>query len=195
MKIRRNGESQFSPLVFLAFIVLIIYLPKPKFASATSAAYDFYYYSSGRKIYLPISTEKLAVRFAPTVSPRNQIKLYLSEPQLGPLYQREDLSGFALTLLPLREDAGEQDVIQAISNLNTKTEVQFATPVFSLPNGDLYLTDEFLVKFNPSVSLTEINAFNRLHNVETVESLSLDDWYLLKVKDASNVNTLRIANL
>jgi hypothetical protein len=159
---------------------------------------DFYYYSSGQKIPLTLSTEKLAVRFNEGVTLEQQEAIVESEENLWPFWNREELLIFDIIYFFFREGVTEEDVIRTINSLNIWSEVEFANPVFYTPDApdtELTLTDEFLVKFEASVSEAEIEAFNTLHNVEIVEESQLPYWYLLRVKDPKNINTLKTANL
>jgi parallel beta-helix repeat protein len=156
---------------------------------------NFYYYSDGRKISLPVSKEILAVRFKQGITLQQQKTIVESEPNLALFSKRKEFSTFKITLLPLREGVTEENVIQTINSLNDIAEIEFAYPVFDFPDAEILLTDEFLVKFGPSVSEQEIKAFNSLHNVEIVRKPEVVDWYLLRVKDPRNLSVLKTANL
>jgi len=189
-------KRHLSPLfICVSISCSVIFTVNTKLVTAGSPGPNFFYYSSGRKIPLPVSKEMLAVRFKPGVPLEQQRTIVESEPSLASFFEREELSIFKLTLLPLREQVTKEDAIQTINSLNTKLEVEFASAVFHFPDAELIVTDEFLVKFDPSVSEAEIRAFNVLNNVEIVEKAESTGWYTLRVKEPRNMNTLKTANL
>jgi len=194
---KTEGKNKCLSLLLLnsGILCLLVFLVSTKLVIAGPEKPDFYYYSDGRKTSLRVSTQMVAVRFKPVVTLEQQITIVESEENLAPFSEREELPIFKLTRLPLREGLTEEDIIHTIQSLNAKSEVQFACPVFDLPNANLIVTDEFLVKFAPSVPEAQIKAFNALNNVEIAGRSELTDWYLLRVKEPANMNALRTANL
>jgi len=163
--------------------------------TAASEESDFYYYSSGYKNTLPLSRETLAVRFKREVSLQQKEAVVQSAGNLALFSQREELPVFKLTLLPLSDEAKEENIIQTINTLNTKSEVEAAFPVFHFPDAELILMDEFIVKFAPSVSQAEIEVFNTLHNVEIVRKPEWTERYTLRVKNPKGTDVLTMAKL
>jgi len=165
--------------------------------SLAAAAPDpnFYYYSSGRKIALPLSKEIIAVWFKQGVTAEQQRAIVEFEQHSGLFSERKDILLFKMALLPLSEGVTKENVIQTIHSLNTKSEVQFASPIFHFPDAELILMDEFIVKFVSSVSEAEIRAFNALNDVEIARKPEWTERYTLRVKDPTNMNTLKTANL
>jgi len=185
----------FSVVVCLSILCLLVLIINRKSLAAPTPDPNFYYYSGGRKIELPLSKEMVAVRFEQGVSLEQQRSIVDYEKHLGMFSQRKDLSIFELTLLPLREGVAEGNITEIINGLNGKSGVRFANPVFDFPDANLILTDEFIVKFAGGVSDLEIDAFNTLNDVEIVRKPEWTERYTLRVKDATNFNTLRTANL
>lgn len=195
MEPRGKNQHVFLLLVVLGVFCSLIFVLHPKLASANSGEPNFYYYSSGRKIPLVLSKKMLAVRFKESIGSETKEKIVKSEPNLGSFLKRKELSIFNITLLPLRAGLREENIIQTISSLTTKSEVEAVFPLFGFPDPVRILTDEFIVKFNTNTSEEEIRAFNTLHNVEIARKPEWTDRYTLKVKDPTNMNTLRTANL
>jgi subtilisin family serine protease len=167
------------------------------FASVTSASEEpnLYYYSSGHKNTLSLSKEILAVRFRQEASLQQREEVVQTDANFASFSQREELSNFNLTLVPLSEGKTKENITKTINNLNAKSEVVAAFPVFHFPDAELILTDEFIVKFAPSVSQAEIEAFNESHNVEIVRKPSWTQRYTLRVKEPNNISALEMANV
>ena len=181
----------FPLFIRLSILYFLVFTVNPKLVAAGSQDPNFYYYSSGRKIQLPLSKEMLAIRFKPEVTLEQQQAIAESEQNLALFSKRKELSVFKLTLLPLREGVTEENIIQTINSLNSKSEVEFANPVFHFPDAEQIVTDEFIVKFDPSVSEELIKAFNEIHNVEIIEKSEWVGHYTLRVKDPTSMNTLK----
>jgi len=145
----RNIVLIFVCLAVLGFIICIASLGS---VSAGPADPDFYYYSSGRRIALTLSTEKVAVRFKQGLTIEEQEAFVESEQGLGLFPQREEPPIFRMFVLHLVEGATEEHVIQTIKVLNSRAEVEVAYPIFDFPSSEIVLTDQFIVKFYPSVS-------------------------------------------
>ena len=63
MKNERKKERLFSLLARVGILLSLIFLGNSELTAAASPNPDFYYYSGGRKITLPLSKEMIAVRF------------------------------------------------------------------------------------------------------------------------------------
>ena len=138
MKTSGKERDFFSLFVRLNIIYSLFFVLNPQLVSAAPGDSDFYYYSSGRKIPLPLSREMLAMRFKPEVSFEQREQMVQFESNLSPFAARTELSVFDLTLLPLREGITQQNVIQAINALNTRSEVQFAGVVADVRKKPLF---------------------------------------------------------
>jgi subtilisin family serine protease len=195
LKTQGKKNSLFSSFILLSVLYSVIFVTNVKPACGAVSDNNFYYYSSGRKITLPLSKEMVAVRFKPEVTLGEQRAIVESQGTLPSFSGRKELPVLKITLLPLRQAVTEETIIQTINSLNVKAEIEFANPVFHFPDADLIPTDEFIVKFRPSVSEEEINAFNTINNVEIARKENWADWYVLRVKDPRNMNTLEMANL
>jgi len=162
-----------------------------------SSVCDFYCYFGERKIALTLSKEKIAVRFRKSRALRQAEATVQAAESVGFLSGQDELSDFNLTLLPLSGHIAEQEVVQTVNYLNNEPDVQFANPVFYTAEFDaeFFLTDEFFVKSKPCVSGEEMESLNRLHDVEIAQEIKWADHYILRVKDPTNLNTLKIANL
>jgi len=193
MKIQREKHHLFSLFVRLSIVYSVLFVTNVK--TACGAVSDSYYYSSGRKNMLPLSKKMVAVRFKPEVTSERQRAIAESQGTLPSFSERKELPVFKITLLSLRQVATEETIIQTIDSLNANEDVEFANPVFDFPDAELTLTDEFIVKFTPSVTKEEIEAFNRLNGVETARKEKWAEWYVLRVKDPRNMNALKMANL
>jgi hypothetical protein len=195
MKTRGKNKRLISSSVALGLLYSLILITNSGLAASNDSEPDFYYYSSGRKISLTLSTEKIAVRFKQGLTVEEQKALTESEPGLGLFSQREESPTFRLVILPLLKGLTEEYIIQTINRLNSRTEVEVAFPIFDLPDSEIVLTDEFIVKFTPGVSRAEIDGFNALNGVEIARKIERIEHYILRVKDPKNMNTLKMANV
>lgn len=156
---------------------------------------SLFYYSNGQKHPLELSKNKLALRFKGGVGEERKKHLIESDQNFTPFNEKKELSRFNLTSMLLREGKSKEDVKQTIINMSYKSEIELVAPVFTLPNAEVIITDEFIVKFKPSVSKEEIDTFNELHDVEIVRKERWTDRYTLKVKNTANFNTIKMANI
>jgi hypothetical protein len=179
----------------LSIFCCTVFLSSFEPAIAFSEEPDFYYYSDGRKIAIPLSKEMLAVRFKPQVSLDEQRTIVESQENLLSFSERKEPPIFKITFLPLCQAVTEETVIQTINSLNANEDIEFANPVFDFPDAELTLTDEFIVKFAPNISEAEIEAFNNSNGVEIARKEKWADWYVLRIKDPKNMSTLKTANL
>jgi hypothetical protein len=91
-------------IIFCCIVFLSFFQPELAFSQEP----DFYYYSDGRKIALPLSKEMLAVRFKPQASLDEQRTTIESQSNLLSFLDRRNLDILKITLLPL---------LQTIKNL------------------------------------------------------------------------------
>jgi len=158
---------------------------------------EFYYYSSGHKIYLDLYTEMIAVWFeeivnGKTVSAEEKESLIEADPVLEKI--SIEAPDFGLVLIATNEGSDEIDIIQTIERLDKSPLVKYSMPVFGDSDNMLIVMDDFFAKFTQGVTEQEIESFNKLHNVEVIEQYP---WgaYLLRVKEPKNINALEMANL
>jgi len=152
---------------------------------------DLYFYSGGGKIALRIYPENFAVCFAQSVTEERIRDLVESDYLLDEVYY--ELSS-GLIYLGTKPGTSDSDIIRGVQRFERLDEVKCASPVFGDFSAKMMLNDELSVKFKPGVTHEEIDRLNALHNVEIVRSLS-SQWYLLRVKDPKNYNTLKTANI
>lgn len=183
-----------SSICLIVICSLILTINARLVSPATSDPY-FYYYSSGRKIPLTLSKKRLALRFRQGLTLGEQKAVVESEPDLGLFSQRQESPTFKLAFLPLCDGLTEGDVIQTLRRLNVRLKIKAAYPMFDLPHSQIVLTDEFIVRFDPNLPADEIDSFNALNDVEIARKLRWTELYVLRVRDITNMNTLKTANL
>lgn len=192
MKTVGKRKNLFLLFTRLMILCLLIFGMNP-IKAAAGEQYDFYYYSSGRKIPLELSQKTITVQFKEGTSLEQQKAVVESEKNLKSFDERIKISD--KFILSLQEETAKSEVLVTIGMLNTKPEVAAAYPAFSYPRYEAILTDEFLVKFRPSVSRAEIDAFNGQHGVEIIRGPKKRGSYTLRVKNPKYMNTLELANL
>jgi len=154
---------------------------------------EFYYYSSDRKIYLDIYTAMITVCFEETVTDPEREAVIKQDPILEAIVA--EMAHYGVVLVGTKAGSSEIDIIQTIERLEKLPEVRYSTPVFGDSATPLILTDEFIAKFKPDVTEAEIDSFNALNDVEIARKLRWTELYVLRVKDPTNMNTLKTANL
>ncbi len=153
---------------------------------------DFYYYSGGGKIPLRIYPQNFAICFTQSVTEERIRELVEGDYLLDEV--PFELSG-GLTYLRTKPGTTDSDIIRAVQRFERLDEVKCASPVFGDFTCKMMVTDELSVKFNPGVTQEEIDTLNALHNVEIASKREWTDWYVLRVKDPKNFNTLTTANI
>jgi len=142
-----------------------------------------FYYAYSEKIYLSELNNKLIVRYNQNKkSDKKQISLY-SE-LADKLIEWKDDSTFIITI-----SADEKSQMKA--KIIKQTDVKTCNPVYTINTGlEMGVTDEFLVKFNESVSEADIEKLHKKFGVEVVKTT--ETYQLLKVQVGSDA--LEIAN-
>ena len=153
-----------------------------------SSNQEFFYYSGNRENALTVSNKMIAVRFRENTGLQNREQVINSEANLELFSKRQEILTFKLTLIPLREGKSKENALQTVNSLKNKSEVEIAGPVFNVQDTELIATDEFIVKFKPSVSQKEIEAFNDLNGVEIIRKPDWTDRFTLRIKDTTKVN-------
>jgi hypothetical protein len=153
---------------------------------------EFFYFSDGLKIPLTLSTEHVAVRFLqgdkiPTFS--------MSYPEIADLaLQKADLPQ-GLSLLKLTSGIDGNSVKSLLSRLGSESKISLVAPVFAAPGADMIVTDEFIVRFAPSMGESIIEELNRIHAVEVVEKVNwLENTYILRVVHGHALETANTYN-
>jgi len=153
---------------------------------------EFYYYSGGGKIFINIFTDYFAVCFREGVS-EDEIQALTDHDHV--LDCILDFLWEGLVVFSTKPGTTESDIIKATQRFEQLSQVKYASPVFGDSVTWILLTDEFSAKFNPGVTQDEIEELNALHDVEIIRYPVKRDWYLLRVKDATDFKTLTTANI
>lgn len=133
MESGRGKKYLFLSSICLSILCLLIFVINRESLAAATPDPNFYYYSGGRKIVLPLSKEMVAVRFKHGVGLEKQRAIVESEEDLGMFSERREISIFELTLFPIRQGITEENIIETINSLDGKSEVGFANPVYDFP--------------------------------------------------------------
>ena len=134
------------------------------------------------------------MRFSRHVSEQGKQSFVESEQDFGPFSEKEELDDLDVTLLPVRINTMRASGLQVINTFSRRPELVFTSPVFDLSGTQLIVSDEFNVQFKPSISREQIEAINKTNHVEIVKKFEELDWYVMRVKDPSNMNALKTAN-
>ena len=154
---------------------------------------EFSYYSGGERIPLSLSTKAVAVRFTQGSTAEEQKGVLEAQESIDASEEAKEIP-LRLRLIPLETVVSEEVCLQLIRDLGSEPKVEFAGPVFDLGDGELILTDEFIVKFACYASEADIESFNNLHNVEIASKREWTDRYVLRVRGANGLDALTTAN-
>jgi len=165
---------------------------------------EFYYYSSGERIALTLSTEIVGIRFEEGVSSEEQAAIVSTERGMRSFDDRlqwDMLEQERMVVVPLEPGATGRTVLAIIESLDAKRGVEFASPAFHTePDYHELLTDRFYASFPDSVPEEDILALNAEHAVEIMEKKDYSETlgkvgYRLRVTRESGMNALDMANL
>ncbi|MCK5791818.1 MAG: S8 family serine peptidase, partial [Ketobacter sp.] len=159
----------------------------------TFTAADFTYYSGGREQDLEIYTERIALGVAD--GKMDQLTQWLqTDPLVLQPPEIEDIGRKNLVLVALIEGATEEQIFELIVLLNASGLVDYATPVFGTEDEMTLITDEFVVRFLDTYSVSEIEAYIASNNVTLLERDFL--WpkcYRIGFTSAGGPNVLKVA--
>lgn len=146
----------------IGFAALLIFLvPGPLAAQANS---PFFYYYEGRRVPLTLDSSQILVRFKPGVSDTARRAVTSATQGIQSYDARVDEVPLSLSILPITPGA---DPLLAIENLKQHPEVQSAGRIFRFSDGGHYgETDEFIVRFKPSLPSMAIAMFNLANGVQ-----------------------------
>jgi len=154
---------------------------------------SFNYYSGGQEQNLEIYTERIALSV--TDGKLDQLTVWLqSDPLILQPPEIEELGRKNLVLVSLIEGTTEEQIIELIERLNASGLVEYATPVFGTEEEMTLITNEFIVRFIDTYSVSEIEAYITSQNVTIVERDFL--WpkcYRLAFTSAGGANVLEVA--
>ncbi|MEA3470591.1 MAG: S8 family serine peptidase, partial [Thermodesulfobacteriota bacterium] len=154
---------------------------------------SFTYYSGGEEQDLEIYTERIALCVADGAM--DQLIVWLeTDPLVLQPPEIEDIGRKNLVLVSLIEGATEEQILELIERLNASGLVDYATPVFGNEDEMTLITDEFVVRFLDTYSVSEIEAYIASNNVTILERDFL--WpkcYILGFTAQSGSNTLEVA--
>ncbi|MEP7290139.1 MAG: S8 family serine peptidase, partial [Chloroflexota bacterium] len=159
---------------------------------------QFFYYYEGQRIPLQVAPEVVAVRFSSgDTNQQNAALSQLSTPLR--LAQSTQHRNPDYTLVQVNSQMSPQGAVDLVSQLRqSKTQVQWANPVFRVPGGLAVLTDEFIGRFPAAWTYEQIQAFNAQNGVEVLSPLlSNDNSYVLRVTNnvvQAGVDALTMAN-
>jgi len=195
-----RGRKLIKVIFFLLalFSLVLLACEKNKFPLGPNRASNYYYYSDGRKIELKLVVNELSVGFINSAS----------EGQIQELIQQYGLSIISKVSLTTNQyllgapQGGNTDEFYtrygdcSVSGFGNEPVVTYSCPVFNGSDGTkMLLTDEFIVKFDSTITQEEVEMLNAGHQVEIVQIDPLmEGGYVLKATKVSERNALDMAN-
>jgi len=179
-----RGRLHNFPSIFLFLAISLV-------SSSIMAQGSYYYYGGGEQRDLLLSSQKVAVKFIPTLTQQQIENFVTTDSSLNPaLYPEPTINKFyILRVLP------ENSVEALISRLRARTEILFANPVYLTPDSlELIATDEFVAKFYPGTR-AHIDSLSSTYGVIVSDTvLGLRNVYVLRLSGSINNDVLITAN-
>ena len=155
---------------------------------------DFTYYADGKLTELDLYPGQVAIS-APD-DKTDQLKSWLeSEPLVKKPVEIEDIGKKDIILVSLAHGATADQILELIKRLNQSGLINYASPVFGNADDKTIITDEFVVRFKDTYSVTEIENFIAGKNVTIIKKDFLwSKCYILGFTSQSGPNTLNVAS-
>ncbi len=179
-------------ILVITVSILLVSASTRKQASNAAETRNFWYYADGEKVYLPLSTEEVAVRFARGLAPSEKTKVLATAAGANLVVEATELPTPEMTLYKLTPGLSEMEYLNILDGLRGDPQVAFAYPVFIFPGARQTLTEQFITRFKPGTAKHDIESFNADQGVVVLRSMRLPDTYLLKVSTGDD--TLAMAN-
>jgi len=172
--------------IFVLIGLTILGLPNTKHGLAAPSS-DFWYYYQDEKVPLPVIEGEIAVGFAGGVRSLDKTSTIMALNSLTAPVEMTELPAPEITLLKLDKSLSKEGLFVTLENLRKDPSVDYAYPVFGTPDSRMILTDQFIARFKPDISMESIYAFNDQNHVLMIKEMGLSDTYLLSVGPNSNV--------
>ncbi|MCK6578695.1 MAG: S8 family serine peptidase [Anaerolineae bacterium] len=207
----RFGTRTCSLLLFIALAALLSIMPAAAqdTDSGDTARSEVvtdgpYYYASGERVAVGVSTELVAIRLAPIAAvgaPADALARLESLAQVFPnlgdsaaATQPALLAGYDFYLVPLTGVATGDQALALVEALRGSSALAaWVNPVFTYDQAKLVLNDEIIAGFPAGTPQSVVDAYNAANGVEQVRVLS-PDVYVLRVTAAAGVDALEMAN-
>ena len=162
-------------------------------ASYSDSNTTFWYYVDTEKVYLPLSTDAVTIIYDENLTDFERDIVTNDINDLASVAELKDLGKPEQVIVELKSGLSETELLTILNGLRAKPGVRIANPVFTLPDAQLTITDQFIARFKPNVQIKVVEAFNQANNVEIVKATRLPKTYILSVGAGSN--TIDMANL
>ncbi|MGD9403248.1 MAG: S8 family serine peptidase, partial [bacterium] len=191
-KLRRH-PSQSGTIVLAALLAALLSVTA---ATASPPAYDamqaeHFYYSGGTRQPLVLDTGRIAVRFAAGAGPE---AVLMSDPDLALVEESGVGDKFRLEVFEI-STPGDEAVSARIAGINSRPDVEFASPVFYSGGMEVILTDEVWVRFADDLPDARVAELAAAYGTEIVNRTgSRPNSYVLRVTSASPGDALTVSH-
>jgi len=160
----------------------------------------FNYVQPWGKMPLPISTEKIGIRFEKGVSEAVQADILESQPAFDASAELSLGDNEGTIVVGLKEGTSTRAVLETLENLSCADGVYFASPVVEPdPGFPTLTTNEFYMSFQLPAPEDKIEALNKAQSVELFRKREMRSigqcGYWLRTTKASAMNALAMSNL
>jgi thermitase len=192
-KLRRSpGQSGMRVIAAAALGALLLVTAvtaSPPAYNAVDA--EHFFYSGGKAQPLALDTQRIAVRFSATSGPD---AIIMSDPELRLLEESGVGEEFRLEVFEV-STAGDAVVSAKLAELNSRTDVEFASPIFYAGGREAILTDELWVRFADDLSDTHVADLVAAYGTEIVKRTgSRPNSYILRVTSESPGDALTVSH-
>ncbi|WP_457652733.1 S8 family serine peptidase [Rhodocaloribacter sp.] len=169
--------------------MFIFGLNEPAFAQK-----PFYYGRGGQKVFLDVSPDKLIIKLKDTSSHSDVANLLTTIAPVTTISSLRAAPNFFIA--QLNPETSLEDVERYVEELDARPEVAVVSPVYLNDGVESIPFDQFVVRFEPSVTPDQIERLNRRHHVEVVRiSAANPHRYTFRITAASGRSALEMSQL
>jgi len=162
-------------------------------ASYSDSNTTYWYYVNNEKVYLPLTTDAVTILYDENMTDFERDIVTNDINDLTHVAELKDWGKPEPAIVKLKSGLSQTELLTILNELRAKPGVRIANPVFTFPDAQLTITDQFIARFKPNVQIEVVEAFNQANNVEFVKATRLPNTYILSVGAGSN--TIDMANL
>ena len=157
-----------------------------------------FYWAGERKVPLLKSKRKFLVCFKQKLSFTSIQDMVRGYHTLETLTPKQFIKEKNFAVFQIKREKTLDDLKQVMSSLLQRTDVAFVTPVFVNKETlkEVMITDQFIVKIRPGVSLDQLEELNRENNVQIVRQFyKAEDQFLLRIENPKERNVLEVSDI
>jgi hypothetical protein len=129
---------------------------------------NWYFYTPDGREYLPLSENKILIRFADGLTFAQKAQILGKEVALKPLSEGMNLPSPKVTIAELASPIGQEKLLMLLSRLRAETSVEYANPFLVSKDDCLQgITEHLHVKLNTLAPTNFLNDFIKQHQLDS----------------------------